>query len=109
MTDRELLEKAAKAAGIEPTEYQSEDTDNLWIHVGESGVADWNPLINDGDALRLAVQMSIQVRPGPYDCLATSNGSVFVAAAEPWGEDPYVDARRAIVRAAASLGEQHDR
>ena len=62
MTDIELLELAAKAAGLNLAEYReernsmyfpfpSELTDGHW----------WNPLTDDGDALRLAVSLGLCV------------------------------------------------
>lgn len=47
MTDRELLEAAAKAAGPMFVNLLSHDK--------------WNPLADDGDALRLAVKLGIMV------------------------------------------------
>jgi hypothetical protein len=103
MTDRELLEAAAKAAGIEV--FFDEDGD--CYRVKKSGNRHyWNPLTDDGDALRLAVKLSIPLNytrplmPAPYrDALC--NGS-----AELLGDDPYAATRRAIVRAAAEIGRQ---
>ncbi len=43
MTDRELLEYAAKAAGL----------DHLWVVEIDGISPNWNPLTDDGDALRL--------------------------------------------------------
>ena len=56
MTDHELLEMAAKAAGIADGDvFYDMDNDK-----------EWNPLTDDGDALRLAVKLYIGVRPhGP--------------------------------------------
>ena len=56
MTDRELLELAAKAAGYEVLDWYGErytttDGDRLFP---------WNPLADDGDALRLAVALNIE-------------------------------------------------
>ena len=56
MTDRELLEAAARAAGLEPSHYTM-DVKN-WS---------WNPLTDDGDALRLAVALDIRLTPGAAD------------------------------------------
>ena len=53
MIDRELLELAAKAVGI-PT-----------IHLyptGGQGALGWNPLEDDGDALRLAVKLRLTIQ-----------------------------------------------
>lgn len=52
MNDRELLELAAKAAGVElkyDTFGQSENAERAYNY--------WNPLTDDGDALRLAVKI----------------------------------------------------
>ena len=86
MTDRELLELAAKAAGYK----------KRFVHY-----LGWNPLIDDGDALRLAVKLGLVV-----DCSRPSAG-------EPWKQHAiWLDelmsnaelTRRAIVRAAAEIG-----
>ncbi len=42
MTDRELLELAAKAAGIKTSLHK--ETDSLWV----DGPRVWNPLADDG-------------------------------------------------------------
>ena len=51
MTDRELLELAAKAAGM-PTH-----TDGVGFVMAHH--PSWNPLTDDGDALRLAVKLYV--------------------------------------------------
>jgi hypothetical protein len=91
--DRTLLEKAAKAAGIEPAQ-------EPFMYVTNDGWS-WNPLTDDGDALRLAVKLNIPVFP--YDD-ETSTGTTGVVA-KNWGSKEE-NTRRAIVRAAAALGEQ---
>ena len=104
MSDRELLELAAKAAGIEG-EWSSS---GLWHRHTL-----WNPLTDDGDALRLAVELGMDV------CIDTPNedrphthaiGFSSPYASESFGvvenheSDPYAATRRAIVRAAAEIG-----
>lgn len=54
MTDRELLELAAKAAGYDVTWLK----DSQFIHGRDDW---WDPLTDDGDALRLAVKLHMQV------------------------------------------------
>jgi hypothetical protein len=88
MTDRELLEFAAKAAGIGFNDKRS-PTGNVALYCGPS-VGWWNPLDDDGDALRLAVQLKMWTHSG-MGCFQN----------EP---DPYAATRRAIVRAAAEIG-----
>jgi len=93
MTDRELLELAAKAAGMKNVK---------WI--GGAGMAEminpdkqsttgskgpiWNPLSDDADALRLAVKLNLSVQRYTY------------------GNCRYAAMRRAIVRSAAEIGKR---
>lgn len=55
MADRELLELAAKAAGY----VLDADGDRLDQRDSGGGPTAWNPLTDDGDALRLAVRLRI--------------------------------------------------
>ena len=86
MTDRELLELAAKAAGYT---------------LGSTTLDDdyWNPLTDDGDALRLAVRLELNILPGVAQ---DGEGRIIVDKTV----DPLADTRRAIVRAAAEIGRQ---
>lgn len=90
MTDMELLELAAKAAGIRADEI---DEHGVWTKESHDQVVSgwyfWNPLESDGAALRLAVKLRIQVP-------VIGNGM---------HADPYAATRRAIVRAAAATAE----
>ncbi|MFN9915624.1 MAG: hypothetical protein ACK53L_23740, partial [Pirellulaceae bacterium] len=72
MTDRELLELAAKAAGLGTLvwgdKYKLGDdeidcTDMPYVRSGQPDEGDvfWNPLTDDGDALRLAVKLGLDV------------------------------------------------
>ena len=93
MTDRELLEAAAKACGFKP---QGMEDGKLYLYGIQDG---WNPLEDDGDALRLAVRLSIKLDFAPGWVRVYSAGYFF---AERSCEDSYAATRRAIVRAAAS-------
>lgn len=86
MTDRELLELAAKAAGVEPYELH-----DRWGDCGGIEKAGWNPLTDDGDALRLAVKLKLWTHSG----MGSHHNQ----------DDPYAATRRAIVRAAAEIGK----
>ena len=115
MTDRELLELAAKAAGLH---VMGADTSSRIVHgvpvfMGLTIRRDdypsgyrWNPLTDDGDALRLAVKigrsrtLQLVVGVGGADC---QFDHPLVTAFES-GDDPYAATRRAIVRAAAEIG-----
>ena len=111
--DRELLELAAKAAGIEIDPIDAAHEPGQWFV--------WNPLTDDGDALRLTVKLGIKVMPYPIysdekhsviaSCkhLAPPNNDddtyVGPEVVEVYGGDPLAATRRAIVRAAAAIGE----
>jgi ABC-type transporter lipoprotein component MlaA len=111
MTDKELLELAAKAAGI---------TDGRWMGDGNYFVGsyecgrDWNPLTDDGDALRLLVSCRLETtwlsQWGRRSISAIRTRDIH----GDWNHidvdytdslDPYAATRRAIVRAAAEIGK----
>jgi len=103
MNDRQLLELAAKAAGINlewdghPDKWQPMYYEGKTYH-------SFDPLTDDGDALRLAVKLHMDVRaPKCVNDSAKANNiySCDVHDDEP---DPYAATRRAIVRAAAEIG-----
>ena len=104
MKDQELLELAAKAAGIELW-HEDVFTNGLTQKVSANGVLRWNPLTDDGDALRLAVKLDIHVGPAPGNGNAIAY-SVAHLAEEPHGNDKLAATRRAIVRAASAIGTQ---
>jgi hypothetical protein len=98
MTDKELLELAAKAAFPDCAHI---DYPLDWVR---DCVGDWNPLDNDGDALRLAVKLAIAIRYSYFDHMARAalpNDMVVIT--EFSVDDPYAATRRAIVRAAAEI------
>jgi hypothetical protein len=99
MTDRELLEAAAKAAGIY---YWWSDGDVLTHDDGPGLYRVWNPLTDDGDALRLAVKMRLVIEVGVEATLVYQDDP---GICELHDLDPYAATRRAIVRAAAAMTE----
>ncbi len=103
-SDRELLEKAAKAAGMVLGAWHEPMQAFLYRSI-EPGSGRWNPLTDDGDALRLAVKLrlSVVIRDDDIRVNARLNDD---KKREFCGDDPYAATRRAIVRAAAAIGEQ---
>jgi hypothetical protein len=100
MTDRELLELAAKAANIQHMGYAPAGL--LFGHRGP-----WNPLTDDGDALRLAVKLRLDIGfPRSSDNLIWALGRHGDVCREYPKNDPYAATRRAIVRAAAEIGKE---
>lgn len=103
MTDRELLELAAKAAGIELW-HEDVFTNGLTQKVSDSGILMWNPLLKDGDALRLAVKLRLVISTTHVTVMAYEPSTMSRGAAEPIGSDPYAATRRTITRTAAEIG-----
>ena len=112
MTDRELLEAAAKAAGLsiyfddigQCCKRIPGDIATTWL---------WEPLEDDGDALRLAVKLRLRVcTPTTDDDLAiASSGDVrstghVNAYSDEKIKNIYAATRSAIVRAAAEMGSK---
>lgn len=108
MNDRELLQLAAKAAGIE-VRYQPITHRFLYEKDWPTGegkyFAYWEPLTDDGDALRLAVKLKLCFGPNFEGDLAVCFGDNGNNMTEPFGNNPYAATRRAIVRAAAEIGK----
>lgn len=130
MTDKELLELAAKAAGIfvtreeferdckspwdqtwEILEYDDEEKSisgwqTIYSYNGELsgwGVISWSPLTDDGDALRLAAKLIIDIEwATEYIVFANGNYSDDI---KNHGNDHTATVRSVIVRAAAEIGK----
>lgn len=106
--DRELLEKAAKAAGMTAHRYCEawKAMVRYTIQDGFHGPS-WNPLTDDGDALRLADELAIDVLQrfvGGRRAEALPPGGPRIAVfAQHHNGDTLAATRRAIVRAAAAL------
>jgi hypothetical protein len=110
MTDIELLVLAAKAADIELW-HEDVFTKGLTQKISQSGILCWNPLTDDGDALRLAVKLDLIVSRGFTE--VGKEAVVFylnetqhqMRCVVPHGNNPYAATRLAIVRAAAEIGK----
>jgi len=100
MNDRDLLEAAAKAAGVVGTWDELERALYLNGERSPDNSAYWRPHQNDGDALRLAVALRISLDMLTHIVDATT-GTVMCH--EPWEDDHCAATRRAIVRAAAAM------
>ena len=114
-TDRELLGFAAKAAGYEVWQGRGHQADMLFMRLkkpdttGKCSGREWNPLQDDGDALRLVVKLRIDLEWREDGRIAAyrhahADGHCFTAI-ESSREDRAAATRRAIVRAAAAIGE----
>lgn len=105
-SDRELLELAARAFGLRWDTYGIRGDGN-WLDGNYQYLETWEPLEDDGDALRLAVKLQIQVTPGTYnkdEFTAFHAGKGEANEYRKYQQDDYASTRRAIVRAAAEIG-----
>ena len=119
MSDKELLELAAKAAGITGEWCDCADCIAGILTLGVDGGV-WNPLTDDGDALRLAVKLDIDISfyTDKEAKVYAQTKHVLGYGADGYasyqaheyckelyeGSYPLTATRRAIVRAAASMG-----
>lgn len=121
MNDRELLELAAKAAGLEFFTNIEVLGAGVWIiekyrsvYSGERTEYLWNPLDDDGDAMRLSSRLYLDVcfYRGFEEVIVQGEGTKdtpislgeILEVREPFGIDIASATRRAIVRAAAEIG-----
>ena len=104
-TDRELLELAAKAACIRvlkaPANAAHHDSLYCWINNTRKP---WAPLRDDGDALRLAVKLQMNIWIGDGGSEADVDTPKLMPSVLEKSNDTYAATRRAIVRAAAEIG-----
>lgn len=95
MTDKKILEAAARAAG---KHIVGVDAGGAWIgSEGGKGGLRWSPLTDDGDALRLAMHLGMRVSLRE----AHADGGAIREIGDD--EDEMAATRRAIVRAAAAM------
>ena len=112
MNDKELLKAAARAAGI-VFRHDVDDfcTATKWERCGlndaELPARYWNPLTDDGDALRLAVKLELTINPYTRGVFVSRDEGEPVILDE-WSLDRAKTTRRAIVRAAAALDSGHN-
>jgi hypothetical protein len=109
MSNQSLLELAAKAAGVKGVWQERWDdlTDSTSFGIAPNGSCGrdwWNPLKDDGEALRLAIKLGICiVFIEDSDSVAaehSAHGVMIVEAMDDYGT------RHAIVRAAAEIGSR---
>ena len=112
MTDRQMLEDAARAAGMVIEWKEGHCKGGPYAGAFVNGVA-WRPREDDGDALRLAVKCSLSPSIFTDGTLPGTRVTMVSATNLPWaecyaeelhGNDPYAATRLAITRAAASIG-----
>jgi hypothetical protein len=97
---RELLELAAKVAELH----------GFWVDAGLNVGSDaapkiWNPLTDDGDALRLAAKLKLNVMQGDFSVRVTDEAEIDDVSFVPDESQRLYAIRESIVRAAAEIGK----
>ena len=98
MNDRELLELAARAAGHAIDRIDAMHDPEDW--------ACWNPLEDDGDALRLAIKLGLMIVVWREEKMSYAGNEDWEGIFEKHQDSPAVATRLAIVRAAAAIGRR---
>ncbi len=109
MTDRELLELAAKAAVLDGEWGDVFDLGGDKVDCSDLFFVDeipWSPLTDDGDALRLAVRLHLNLAITPFGPSALALERAWIHENCAAGDDLATATRRAIVRAAAEIGKE---
>lgn len=108
MTDRELLELSALTAGYDGM-LKFSGTCPRWT-VANQGRLFWNPLADDGDALRLVVKLRLTVKIAGHEVeIFDEMGECLISIGVSMSEvdhDYSTTTRRAIVHAAAAIAQQ---
>ena len=108
MTDREMLELAARAAGLKEF---TEINGRFAVRTRFTGMQDWspwNPLTDDGDALRLAVYLEFEIDITSTGVAVRTRCGLKVLVNKTEEPDLCAAARLAITRAAAEIGRQKE-
>lgn len=110
--DKELIELAAKAAGITLVSKLMPNPDGTetleFFQLFDNGrIGTWNPMKDDGDAFRLSVKLHMKIYTGeayPWDSEVADYSMRFSGVCDEDEEpDPYAATRKAITRAAAEI------
>lgn len=114
MSDRELLEMAARAAGYDTSHkvnaqrlLMDPPVMSLWItEEGELKHTAWNPITNDSDAFRLAVILDLDIQWLPKQRFVSA-GRLGIGENIAWDDESERSGalRRAITVAAAKIGK----
>lgn len=100
ITDDELIAFAAKAAGLS----NPSGDDDIWHDATVGHDVQWNPLEDDGDTLRLAIRLEINVTFSRKYVTACAESRAGVGISEH-SKDRNAAVRLAILRVAAEIGK----
>lgn len=109
LSDRDLVLLAAKAVRL-TGQLKSTADDAFWLFTDDNK-GPWNPLINNGDALWLAISLGLNIiqlttfaGPKPVAAACGFGFEDYQLTSTDYGDDKFAATRRAIVLAAAEVG-----
>lgn len=103
------LAAAAKAVGAEMTDYSDRTPDHWKIEKEPNWWVEWDPLASDGDAMRIAVKLGLNVHVDiarGYTSVSYSDGVWHALSSIEHGGDACSATRHAIVTVAEAIGEK---
>ena len=111
MSDQELLYLAAKALWLPLCPEWDAASEGILIGIGDGDLEVWNPLAIDGEAMRLMIYLNLVLKEccNSEECYPQGYEHKKVIEFFSAGKDraeQFAAARRAIVRAAAKIGEK---
>jgi len=109
--DKELLELAARAAGMDYLVWTPGVSPLVPGEKRINGQMVWNPIHDDGDALRLAIVCNMTICTDGIATVSACSGyghdkAMVTQAVSECGGNKNAATRRAIVRTAAKIGRQ---
>ena len=102
ISDKDLLLSSAKVLSISGEYFDSTSAGGKGIRVSETSFPNWNPIDDDGDALRLAVTLGLNVSVEPYRVYVFAPVDYDIVV--EYG-DKFAATRMAIVLAASEIGK----
>ncbi|HBQ91068.1 MAG TPA: hypothetical protein DD803_16650 [Alcaligenes faecalis] len=109
MIEQEMLTFAAKAVGIELRFSKEWHDSGSPVYGPLTQPIRWNPLADDGEALRLAVKLRLTIKVADHEIEVFDEwGTCLVSIGMLSSEDYVASTRFAIVRAAAAISKEPD-
>ena len=113
MSNRELLEMAAKAARLNAFWNETRNCMELFTEEDHRYIGDWRPDSDDGESLRLAVRlnMSVEANIDSIYCVSIDADTMALSGTDSDCPEEFSEAkmgvvRLAVLRCAASIGRQ---
>lgn len=104
MEDKELLELAAKAAGLVGSYYKNETSEGVYCNDENDCGYGWNPLNDDGDCARMEAALGIDVDWAEDGVIARNRDNRVGVLFEDHNNDRNAARRAASLRVAVEIG-----